>query len=161
MLDENSNPRDRLKSRFVFNSLEVGVYTPFTLALLIRSETGFAPMRAFTLHQLIRINDFIRIKLNHLIEVVSHRFSLLYNTLFSREENFAKSEFEIFSREDIFANILFTRKYLPAKISSRENIFPRKYPPAKIVCLFRQRSFLFAVCCPVIGDTGSRPNGRS
>ena len=52
-------------------------YTPFTLALLIRSETGFAPMRAFTLHQLIRINDLIRIKLNHLIEVVSHRFSLL------------------------------------------------------------------------------------
>ena len=84
----------------------------------------------------------------------------LYNTLFSREENFAKSEFEIFSREDIFANILFPRKYLPAKISSRENIFPRKYPPAKIVCLFRQRSFLFAVFSPVIGDTGSRPNVR-
>ena len=57
---------------------------------------------------------------------------LLYNTLFSREENFAKSEFEIFSREDIFANILFTRKYLPAKISSRENILSRKYLPAKI-----------------------------
>ena len=57
---------------------------------------------------------------------------ILYNTLFSREENFAKSEFEIFSREDIFANILFTRKYLPAKISSRENIFSRKYPLAKI-----------------------------
>ena len=52
--------------------------TPFTLALLIRSETGFAPMRAFTLHQLIRINDLIRIKLNHLLEVVSHRFSLLW-----------------------------------------------------------------------------------
>ena len=51
--------------------------TPFTLALLIRSETGFAPMRAFTLHQLIRISDFNRIKLNHLLEVVSHRFSLL------------------------------------------------------------------------------------
>ena len=57
---------------------------------------------------------------------------ILYNTLFSREENFAKSEFEIFSREDIFANILFTRKYLHAKISSRENIFSRKYPLAKI-----------------------------
>ena len=59
---------------------------------------------------------------------------LLYNTLFSREENFAKIEFEIFSREDIFANIglLFTRKYLPAKISSRENILSRKYLPAKI-----------------------------
>ena len=57
---------------------------------------------------------------------------LLYNTLFSREEHFAKSEFEIFSREDIFANILFTRKYLLAKISSRENIFSRKYPLAKI-----------------------------
>ena len=54
------------------------------------------------------------------------------NTSFSREENFAKSEFEIFSREDIFANILFTRKYLSAKISSRENIFWRKYPLAKI-----------------------------
>ena len=57
---------------------------------------------------------------------------VLYNTLFSREENFAKSEFEIFSREDIFANLLFTRKYLPAKISSRENILSRKYLPAKI-----------------------------
>ena len=51
--------------------------TPFTLALLIRSETGFAPMRAFTLHQLIRISDLNWIKLNHLLEVVSHRFSLL------------------------------------------------------------------------------------
>ena len=58
--------------------------------------------------------------------------AVLYNTLFSREEIFAKSEFEIFSREDIFANIslLFTRKYLPAKISSRENNFPRKFLPA-------------------------------
>ena len=51
--------------------------TPFTLALLIRSETGFAPLRAFTLHQLIGINDLIRIQLNHHLEVVSHRFSLL------------------------------------------------------------------------------------
>ena len=49
-----------------------------------------------------------------------------------REEIFAKSEFEIFSREEIFANILFTRKYLPAKISSRENVFPRKFLLAKI-----------------------------
>ena len=63
---------------------------------------------------------------------------------------------KISSRENIFP-----RKYLLAKISSRENIFPRKYSPAKIVCLFRHRSFLFAVCCPVIGDTGSRPNVRS
>ena len=52
-------------------------YTPFTLALLIRSETGFAPMRAFTLQHLIRITDLIRIKPNHLKEVVLHRFSLL------------------------------------------------------------------------------------
>ena len=52
---------------------------------------------------------------------------ILYNTLFSREVNFAKMGFEIFSREDIFANILSTRKYLPAKITSRENIFSRKY----------------------------------
>ena len=68
------------------------------------------------------------------LDTVIHceQFELLYNTLFSREENFAKSEFEIFSREDIFANILFTRKYLPAKISSRENILSRKYLPAKI-----------------------------
>ena len=57
---------------------------------------------------------------------------ILYNTLFSREENFAKSEFEIFSREDIFANILFTRKYLPAKISSRKNIFPRFFSAPQI-----------------------------
>ena len=56
-------------------------------------------------------------------------------TLYIRGRTFfAKSEFEIFSREDIFANIglLFTRKYLPAKISSRENNFPRKYLLAKI-----------------------------
>ena len=58
-------------------NLDYITYTPFTLALLIRSETGFAPMRAFTLHKLIRINDLIRSKLNHLLEVVSHRFSLL------------------------------------------------------------------------------------
>ena len=43
--------------------------------------------------------------------------TVLYTTLFSREEIFAKIEFEVFSREDIFANILFPRKYLPAKIS--------------------------------------------
>ena len=48
------------------------------------------------------------------------RYPILYNTLFSREENFAKMGFEIFSREDIFANILSTRNY------PRENIFPRK-----------------------------------
>ena len=59
-------------------------------------------------------------------------FRVLYNTLFSREEIFAKSEFEILSREDIFANVLFTRKYLPAKITFRENNFKRKYLPAKI-----------------------------
>ena len=46
----------------------------------------------------------------------NNEINVLYNTLFSREENFAKSKFEIFSREDIFANILFTRKYLPAKV---------------------------------------------
>ena len=74
---------DRIKHSVLFSKLVRRVvpgyycYTPFTLALLIRSETGFAPMRAFTLHQLIRISDFTRIKLNHLLEVVSHRFSLL------------------------------------------------------------------------------------
>ena len=78
-----------------------------------------------------------------LLSIVLSR--VLYNTLFSREENFAKSEFEIFSREDILANLLFTRKYLPAKISSRENILSRKYPPAKIVCLFRQRIASFSL----------------
>ena len=41
----------------------------------------------------------------------------LYNTLFSQEENFAKSEFDI----------IFSR------IRSRENIFPRKYRPANCV----------------------------
>ena len=40
--------------------------TPFTLALLIRSETGFAPMPAFRLQNLIRLSELIRIKLNHL-----------------------------------------------------------------------------------------------
>ena len=116
-------------------------------------------------------------RVSSLKEAMLSTDTILYNTLFSREEHFAQTEFEIFSREDIFANLLFTRKFLSvkissrenifsrkyplAKISSRENIFPRKYPPAKIVCLFRQRSFLFAVCCPVIGHTGSRPNVRS
>ena len=62
--------------------------------------------------------------------VLYRKATVLYTTLFSREEIFAKIEFEVFSREDIFANILFPRKYLPrkylpAKISSRENIFPR------------------------------------
>ena len=47
-------------------------------------------------------------------------YKMLYNTLFS------KSEFEIFSREDIFANTVH------AKISSRENNFPRKYLLAEI-----------------------------
>ena len=51
--------------------------TPFILALLIPSETGSALMRVFTLQHLIRINDLTRIKVNHLKEVVLHRFSLL------------------------------------------------------------------------------------
>ena len=82
-------------------------------------------------------------------------------TLFSREENFAKSEFEIISREEILSRIncshenSFPRKYLPAQISSREKIPSRKYLPAKISS--RENIFLFAVCCPVNGDTGSRP----
>ena len=79
----------------------------------------------------------------------------------SRKVNLKYFREKIFSRIYCSRENIFPRKYLPAKISSRENIFPRKYPPAKIVCLFRQRSFLFAVCCPVIGDTGSRPNVRS
>ena len=74
------------------------------------------------------------------------RKKVLYNTLFSREENFAKMGFEIFSREDIFANILSTRKYLPAKISSRENNFPRKYLLAKISS--RENIFLRFVSVP-------------
>ena len=80
-----------------------------------------------------------------------HTTHVLYNMLFPREEIFAKSEFEIFSREDIFANILFTRKYLPAKISSRENIFPRKYLPAKISSrgLFMRRKSNRVTCPPV------------
>ena len=52
--------------------------------------------------------------------------------IISREEIFAKSEFEIFSREDIFANMLFTRKYLPVKISCREIFFPRIFSVPKI-----------------------------
>ena len=69
-------------------------YTPFTLALLIRSETGFAPLRAFTLHQLIRINNLIRIKLNHLLEVVSHRFSLLRDLITSVDANRTRTKEE-------------------------------------------------------------------
>ena len=68
--------------------------TPFTLALLIRSETGFAPLRAFTLHQLIRINNLIRIKLNHLLEVVSHRFSLLRDLITSVDANRTRTKEE-------------------------------------------------------------------
>ena len=71
-----------------------GSYTPFTLALLIRSETGFAPLRAFTLHQLIRINNLIRIKLNHLLEVVSHRFSLLRDQITSVDANRTRTKEE-------------------------------------------------------------------
>ena len=94
-------------------------------------------------------------------------------TLYFRVRKISRKVNMKYFREKIFSRIycsrenIFPRKYLPAKISSRENIFSRKYPlakissrennypPAKIVCLFRQRSFLFAVCCPVIGDTGS------
>ena len=76
----------------------------------------------------------------------------------SRKENLKYFREKIFSRIYCSRENIFPRKYLPAKISSRENILSRKYLAAKIVCLFRQRSFLFAVCCPVIGDTGSRPS---
>ena len=79
----------------------------------------------------------------------------------SRKVNLKYFRGKIFSRIYCSRENIFPRKYLLAKISSRENIFPRKYAPAKIVCLFRQRSFLFAVFCPVIGGTGSRPNVRS
>ena len=71
----------------------------------------------------------------------------------SRKVNLKYFREKIFSRIYCSRENIFPRKYLLAKIFSRENIFPRKYPPAKIVCLFRQRSFLFAVCCPVAGLT--------
>ena len=58
---------------------------------------------------------------NQAIIVTYTGFHVLYNTLFSREEIFAKSEFEIVSREDIFA-----------KISSRENIFLRIFSVPQI-----------------------------
>ena len=57
------------------------------------------------------------------------------------EAIFAKSEFEIFSREDIFANI--GGAYCP-----RENIFPRKYLTAKISsCEF----FSVSQICGLVG----------
>ena len=81
--------------RLTFNpGFNPGTNTPFTLALLIRSETGFAPLRAFTLHQLIRINNLIRIKLNHLLEVVSHRFSLLRDQITSVDANRTRTKEE-------------------------------------------------------------------
>ena len=87
---------------------------------------------------------------------ISRKANLKYGCIFARRYFREYTvHAKISSRENIFP-----RKYLLAKISSRENIFPRKYPPAKIVCLFHQRSFLFAVCCTVIGDTGSRPKAR-
>ena len=73
----------------------------------------------------------------------------------SRKVNLKYFREKIFSRIYCSRENIFPRKYLPAKIFSRENIFPRKYLPAKIVCLFRQRSFLFAVCCAP-GDRGHR-----
>ena len=97
------------------------------------------------------------------------KISRKVNLKYFREKIFSRiycSRENIFPRKYLPAKIssrenILSRKYLLAKLSSRENIFPRKYPPTKIVCLFRQLSFLFAVCCPVIGDTGSRPNVRS
>ena len=93
------------------------------------------------------------------------------NTLFSREEIFAKSEFEIFSREYFFANILFTRKYLPrkylpAKIYSRENIFPRKNLPAncfraaicRLVDLGYRDTYLIRLCATVSPSSCSITN---
>ena len=63
--------------------------TPFTPSFLIRSETGFAHTPAFTPEHIIRINDLIRIKLNHqvLMEVVSHGFSLLRVLIASVDAN--------------------------------------------------------------------------
>ena len=66
------------RSSGVIQSISSAVsYTPFTLALSIRSETGFVPMRAFRLQNRIRINELSRFKLNHLPEVVSHWFSIV------------------------------------------------------------------------------------
>ena len=70
-----------------------------------------------------------RIVAEHSAETLALK-ELLYNTLFSREDIFAKNEFEIFSRIYCSRENIFPRKFLPAKISSRENIFPRKYLPA-------------------------------
>ena len=64
-------------------------------------------------------------------------------TLYFRGSKISRKVNFKYFREKIFSRILFTRKYLPAKISSRENnilakissrenIFPRKYPLAKI-----------------------------
>ena len=71
----------------------------------------------------------------------------LYNTLFTREEKSAKSEFEMFSREHIFSLTVYSRKYLPAKIFPHENIFPRKYISAIFaapqICRDRLRGLIF------------------
>ena len=111
-----------------------------------------------TMHQ---VNRMLRIQRTLLNAEYGHALCrILYNTLFSREEIFAKSEFGIFSREDIFANIQITRKYLPAKISSRENNFPRKYHLAKISS--RENIFLEFVPCRkyrLVGLAGPYPGG--
>ena len=78
----------------------------------------------------------------------------------SRKVNLKYFREKIFSRIYCSRENIFPRKYLPAKISSRENILA-KISSRENRLLFRHRSFLFAVCCPVIGDTGSRPNVRS
>ena len=53
-------------------------------------------------------------------------------TLYFRGKKFSRKLNLKYFREKIFSRILFTRKYVPAKISSRENNFPRKYLLAKI-----------------------------
>ena len=95
--------------------------TPFTLALLIRSETGFAPMRAFTLHQLIRINDLIRIKLNHLLEVVSHRFSLLRVLIASVDATRTRIKAEQICRNQCQMLHSYLRYRVPCVFRSRGN----------------------------------------
>ena len=63
----------------------------------------------------------------------------------SRKVNLKYFREKIFSRIYCSREIIFPRKYLPAKISSRENILSRKYLPAKI----SSRENIFPRFCPL------------
>ena len=104
---------------------------PKNFGMKIKSHEKTHLMRASHSGDGRRVNALLVPKNRYCITLYfrGRKISRKVNLKYFREKKFSRM---YCSRENIFPRNILPRKYLLAKISSRENIFPRKYPPAKI-----------------------------